>query len=148
MYIIPSIEELEQKVQAKFWKQLNIVVKEAIYFRMFGIDMIIPQWFVSDWASLWIFKWFIDSYNPKWVFAALVHDYIYRTQFLPRDIADSIFREILKITAGTLITYSFYKWVDWFWLKAWKNNQKKWLEKYPKAKHNLRKHICWNFQEG
>ena len=140
--VIPTIEELDNSLGLVLWKTLQIKAKENMYFRVMWVDMIIPEGFQSDGAS--IPKWlrvFINEYDPRWLFAAIVHDYLYRTQFMPRIIADNIFKIILKETAWLIFTYWFYHWVRvWWWYAWWKNSKN--LQKYVKAKHDLKCYIC------
>lgn len=141
---IPSTEELENKFKINFWTELTITATENIFFRIMWIDMIIPAGFSSDGASIpRTLRVFINEYNPKWLFAAICHDYIYRTQFMPRVIADNIFRLILRQTAWAIYSYLFFKWVRVWWWIAWFANSYK-LEEYPTAKHDLKSYICNN----
>ena len=141
---IPTIKELEGKFKVNFNGSLTITTTENIFFRIMWIDMIIPEWFSSDWASIpKIFRVFINEYDVKWVFAAIVHDYLYRTQFMPRMIADNIFKLILQKTAGKVYCYIFYRWVRLWGFIARYNNWRQ-LESYPKAKHDLKCYICNN----
>ena len=142
MLMLPSIQEIESKTIVHYWVTPIIEVIESIHFRMFWIDMLIPKWAESDWSSLPFFlKAFYSPYNWIWIFAALVHDYIYRTQFLPKRIADLMFYYILRKTAWLFIAQVFYQWVNYFWYIAWYNNSKK-LQKFPEAKEDLYNYIC------
>lgn len=147
---IPNIEELQKKLLVIFHKKgrITVILKENIFFRIFGFDMILPKGLQSDGNSLPFFLLpFMSPYDLRWVFAGLVHDYIYRTQFLPKKIADAIFYEILKKTAGKGIAFLFYEGVNIGGFLAWYNNSKK-LVKFPKAKYDLYKYICRNFTES
>lgn len=139
---LPSLQDIESKTIVHYWKNPTIKVMENIYFRIFWIDVIIPRGATSDWSSLPFFlRAFYSPYNILWLFAGLVHDYIYRTQFLPKRIADLIFYYILKKTAGIFIAQVFYQWVNYFWYIAWYNNSKK-LQKFPTAKYDLLNYLC------
>lgn len=141
-FLLPECEELNEKLRPLFWVwRPKVLVLENIYFRMFGMDYMIPKWFVSDGNSFPFFmQAFKSSYDIRWLFAWLVHDYIYATQFLPRIIADLIYYYILRDTAGKFEAYKFYKWVRiWGW-KAWRDNWKN-PKEFPRAKHDLRKYL-------
>lgn len=77
-FLIPGSKEIEEKVKVHFGEEVTIEVKENIFFRAFGLDMIIPVGFISNGNSFPFFiRAFIDPYNPKWLFAGIFHDYLY-----------------------------------------------------------------------
>jgi len=139
---IPDIITIEDSVKAHFWKETTIEVIENIYFEAFWINMVIPRWFISNWNSFPFFvRAFIDPYDQRFLFAGIFHDYIYWTQFLPRLMADLIYYYILNETAWYIYSNIFYKWLRFWWWKAW-NICSKDLQEFPKAKHDLMTHIC------
>ena len=138
---IPSIEVIEQSVQIRISKELHIEVMENIFFRAFWIDMIIPKWFISNWNSFPFFiKAFISPYDMRFIFAAIVHDYVYATQFIPRVIADLIYYYMLKQTWWVVYAYVFFKGVRIWWFIAWANCKKN-IQEYPEAKHDLKVYL-------
>ena len=141
----PSEQTLNESIDVKsrVWR-LHIVINENIFFRIFWIDMIIPKGFECDGNSFPFFlRAFRDPYDIRWLFAGILHDYLYRTQFIPRIISDLIYYYILVETAGKFRAYIFYKWVRlWGWI-AWNENGKK-LEWFPKAKHDLKTYLINN----
>ena len=63
----------------------------------------IPAGFCSDGVSVpRPFRWIIEPWGP-YARAAIVHDFLYNTQSLPRKDADEIFREAIKIVTSSLI---------------------------------------------
>ena len=93
---IPTITELESKLQPDF-QHGGYTLKDDIFFKVFSIDMILPRGLSSDGLSLpWFLTLFIKNTDPRFLFASIVHDMVYRTQFLPRLIGDALMKEILK----------------------------------------------------
>lgn len=138
---LPSTQELENKTKPIYWDIFRIQATENIYFRIFWMDFMIPKWFISDGASLPFFmKMFMSKFNPKWLFAAIVHDYLYKTQFIPyRVMCDLIFKYILEDTWWIFISEIFYRWVRIWWWDWWQRNKSD-LKKFPKVKHDLFKY--------
>ena len=142
--VIPNKEELENKLKLHFHKKwwFEVVVIENIYFRIFWQDFLIPKGFKSDCASVPIIaRIFFSPFDLRWIFWAIMHDYFYRTQFIPKSIADYMFFEWLKTNNKFIVSYLFYQSVNLFWFVAWNRNSKN-TERYPKAKYDLLKIIC------
>jgi hypothetical protein len=125
-FLIPMTTDIEDSVKVHFGEETTIEVTKNIFFRAFGIYLVIPIGFVSNGNSFPFFlRAFISPYNPKWLFAGLFHDYLYATQFLPRIIADLIYYYVLVFTAGGIPAYVFYKGVRLGGWKAWRDAQEK-----------------------
>ena len=138
---IPTTQEIEQKTKLHF-DTMEIEVIEDIFFRIFGIDMILPKGLRSDGASLPKFiSGFYSKFDTRWLFASIVHDYLWRTCFLPKNIGTEIFYEILKFTAGLRIALLFTYSVKIFGNGIYRKNMKN-PEKFPEAKNRLKEFIC------
>lgn len=65
--------------------------------------LVVPKTFVSDGASVprlpFVF-WFCGGRGSR---AAIVHDWLYRTNFVPKDVADKIFLELLLLDKEDLL---------------------------------------------
>ena len=63
-----------------------------------GFELIIPKGFVTDWASVpTILHWFIKPTHHKILRASLIHDWLYCTHITSRQVADSIFYQVMRI---------------------------------------------------
>jgi len=141
--IIPTPGEVMQNLAILPGKRPLVKVKKDIHIKLHGCWYIIPKDFVSDGASLpWIFTLFIDRLDANIILFSILHDYFYRTQFVPRFYADSIYESGLAITKGLMVSRSFYAGLRIGGGFAWKNNKKKGLEKHPEAYQRLINHIC------
>ena len=77
------------------------VYKEFTYIREpypNGAKIIVPERFITDFASVprifWAFISPVDTHGK----AAVLHDYLYREEVYPRHICDEIFREAMIAT--------------------------------------------------
>ncbi len=58
---------------------------------------VVPKGFETDFASVPKFlRWFIDNDDVRVREAATLHDFLYRTHWVPRKTADKMFLEALK----------------------------------------------------
>ena len=141
--VIPAPVEVMQNLDVVLGKIPQVKVSNDIYIKLHGCWYIIPKGFVSDGASIpWIFTLFIDRLDANIILFSILHDYFYRTQFVPRFYADSIYESGLAITKGLMVSRSFYAGLRVGGGVAWKNNKKKGLEKHPEAYQRLINHIC------
>ncbi len=142
--VIPSLDELEKKISYRLANTstgIEIVLKNDIFFKVFGYWYILPKEFKSDGASIPRFVP-LKPYDKRWLFGAMVHDYLYRTQFVPRKIADAIFKKLLQETAGKFYAYMFYLSVRVFGIFAWISNKRKGLLRFEGAMQRWQKFIC------
>ena len=140
--VIPTTAELTNLIEFDFGTE-QFVVKDDIFFRIFGIDMILPRGSTNNGASVPFFvSPFISKTDSRVIFWAMVHDYMYRTQYVSRLVADAILRAGLKHTANRFIAGMFYYVLRPFGWVAWYNNKKRGLEKYPEAKTRFLNKIC------
>jgi len=86
----------------------------------------IPKGFRTDFASVPKIFWNILPPFGRYGKAALLHDYFYRTQIIPRKEADKIFLEaMLMMGVPAWKAYIMYWAVRLFGWKAWLENKKK-----------------------
>lgn len=74
------------------------LLKPFVYECQDGHIIIVPAGFVTDFASIPREFW---SLLPVWGiygFAAVIHDFLYSTQTLPKERADAIFLEAMKVS--------------------------------------------------
>jgi Protein of unknown function (DUF1353) len=99
----------------------------------------VPPGFVSDLASVPQLFWSILPRTGRYALAAIVHDYLYWDQSLPRSEADNIFKvamQDLKVPTATVLT--MYDAVRLGGRSAWDTNksakrsgEKRVLKEYP-----------------
>ena len=140
---IPSKRELEESLNIRLNGSITVEAKKDIFFNVFGYDMIIPKGAKSDGASFPApVRILLNKLDSKIIFFSFLHDYHYRTQHVPRLVADSIYKEGLRITKDTKTAAIFYaalRCCGWY---GWGKNNKKGLETYPNAKRRLINHLC------
>ena len=139
---IPDIQEIEKTLRWDFEKQEFYLV-EDLFLEIFGMTIILPKGLHTDGAS---FPFFIDVFvkgtDKDVMIWAILHDYIYRTQFLPRIIADAIFMWGLSKSKSKSLGIISYLGLRPFGYFAWRNNYKKGLLKFPEATQRLKQYIC------
>ena len=88
-----------------------------------GRRFIIPAGFVTDFASVPRCFWFILPPMGRYGKAALLHDWLYYTKYLPRSEADRVFLEVmLMMGVRSWKAYVMYSAVRLFgWIK-WKSS--------------------------
>ena len=70
------------------------------YRSLAGKTYVAPHYFITDLASIpWLAEPFFDSTEHRE--AGVIHDWIYCSQALPRDEADDLFEEMLKVLGAT-----------------------------------------------
>jgi len=140
---IPTPKEVLAKLKMLPGKRPLAETRDDIFIKLNGNWYVIPKAFLSDIASVpWLLTFFIDRFDYRLILFSLLHDYFYRTQFVPRFYADAIYALGLKETAGWFISNAFYIGLRLGGWVAWKNNKKKGLEKHPEAYQRLINHIC------
>lgn len=107
------------------WKVLEDI-NYTIFTLWKPLPITIPKGFIFDGASIPRLFWIIGT--PMWTDTlpgALIHDFIYRNQFLTRSEADQVFNEEMqKSKVRCIKRIIFYTWVRiWGWL-AWKQRRK------------------------
>ena len=139
---IPTSQELSEALDYNFVTQEFVLTKD-LFLRIFGMDIIIPKGLTTDGASFPFFiSVFVKDTDKDVMIWAILHDMIYRTQFLPRMLADMIFAWGLSKTKGKALSYISYFGLRPFGYFAWRSNKKKGLLKFPEAKERLKQYIC------
>jgi hypothetical protein len=104
------------------------LARDLIYDSDLAGRIIVPAKFSTDFASvprgLWNIFPPLGRYSP----AAVVHDYLYRTQTRSRKLADDVFLEAMRVCGCNWFTCrTLWSAVRSFGWLAWKNNQTKLL---------------------
>jgi len=133
---LPTQREIEDGIR---FDGENITIKKDIYFRVFGMWMVLPKGLQSDGASVPKIIFWVNRYDKRWLFWSIWHDYAYRSQWLPRNVADSIFAWGVKQNAPQW-SFTFYLAVRVGGYFAW--HRKKEIVKFPNAISRLNKFIC------
>ena len=121
---------------------------EDLSFEINGGEIIVPEGFVTDLASIPDFAKSVYDKFGRYAPAGIVHDYLYWTQVCTKDEADEILRDALKsIGVGFGARNSIRRAVDKFGKKAWKENIK-WKEDgfpriIPQEKRNYPIGVKW-----
>jgi hypothetical protein len=111
-------------VEASDDQRTATLVRPLIYeSNLLGSDVIVPVGFSTDFASVPQLLWNIVPPLGRYGDAAIVHDYLYRTQTTDRATADAIFLEAMEAkgcrwTQSRLIYYA----VRLFGWHAWREN--------------------------
>lgn len=102
----------------------QIRTKEPVSFFLYGRWETIKPGFVSDGASLPRFFWrFLGQpFEHAYLRAAVVHDYLYRTQICTRKEADTILFELM-LNSSPCRAPIFWLGVRLFGWVAWQNNR-------------------------
>jgi hypothetical protein len=62
-----------------------------------AVCVTVPAGFITDLASVpRVLQWYAPSSHPDYRVAAIVHDYLYKFQVVPRFLADAIFRTLIN----------------------------------------------------
>jgi hypothetical protein len=95
-----------QFIDGDRWK----LVEDLIYVTR-NIERIdVPKGFITDFASIPRVLWtLVGEPSGPWGPAAVVHDFIYQTGFLPRVEADQVFRDAM-IELGVRRTKAWLMW--------------------------------------
>ena len=89
----------------------------------FGL-FVIRAGFITDGASVPRMAWLFAGHpmeSPR-VLAALVHDWIYMSHAIPREIADLIYKEILERFRAKWRVWVEWKALVWFGRAAWESH--------------------------
>ena len=139
---IPTTQEIEQALSFDLYTQ-EFYLLEDLFLEIFGMIIILPRGLHTDGASFPFFiSIFVKGTDKDVMIWAILHDYIYRVQFLPRVIADAIFMWGLAKTKSKILGVISYMGLRVFGIFAWKSNQRKGLLKFPEAKLRLKEYIC------
>jgi len=146
--IIPTTKEIEEKLRIRFTdKGVRVEVIEDIYFRVWGIWFVLPKGLISDGASIPKILFFLDRFDKRWIFWAIWHDYAYKAQWIPRSVADAIFKWGVRQNAGLFYAIIFYVAVRTFGWLAWLTNKRNGLVEFDDAVERLNNYICKYYEQ-
>ena len=105
------------------------LVQDFIYFSALTVTseaIVVPAGFVTDYSSvprLPFMYWFFGGRAKR---PAVIHDYLYATQHLPRQLADAIFYEAMQLDGRRWAQ----RWSMWAGVraggwKAWRDDRRK-----------------------
>jgi hypothetical protein len=102
-------------------------------------QVVVPKGFVSDLASVPQLFWSVLPKTGRYAYAAVVHDFLYWEQSLPREEADRIFKIALEDSGvSRTVKIALYEAVNWAGGAAWEQNkqlkssgQKRILREFP-----------------
>lgn len=117
---IPVIMKWNQKTK----ETQCITLRDEIYDTPLG-TFTVPQGFISDGASMPRFFWRLigHPFSMDYLREAVLHDYFYRIQNIPRKKADNIFMGLLKKQMPVRCYVIYYALRLFGWI-AWKKNKK------------------------
>jgi Protein of unknown function (DUF1353) len=99
----------------------------------------VPKGFVTDLASVPAILWSIFPKAGRYAYAAIVHDYLYWTQAVSREEADSVLKAAMEDAKVDVVSQvGFYAAVRTFGASPWERNRK--------AKGAGEKRVSSNFQ--
>jgi hypothetical protein len=110
----------------------GVELATSLQLRIYGRMFTVKRGFISDGMSIpWLFRPLIgDPFEQPYVYGAIIHDYHYRTQEIDRNLADTIFRSILKKSGVPPWKCSaIYLALRLFGWTAWRSNRKKFITK-------------------
>lgn len=110
------------------WKVLAPLIYETesdVFGQGGATQLCVPAGFITDFASIPRIFWRILPPSGKYNKAAVVHDYLYSTQIVHRDIADLIFYEAM----GALGVPQWKRWTMYQAVRScgwvpWNNHKK------------------------
>lgn len=93
-----------------------LLLSDLIYeSEKYKIRIVVPAGFVSDGPSVPRIPFLYFFFGSKGKRAAVVHDWLYRNELVPRDVADDIFKEALCDTnKGIYTAFGMYLGVRMF----------------------------------
>lgn len=99
----------------------------------------VPKGFVTDFASIPRVFWSLLPPDGEYAHAAVIHDYLYWSQTLPKPVADSVFKAAMKdLNVAPATVATLYNAVKLLGDKAWQENaqlksqgEKRILKRFP-----------------
>lgn len=114
------VGELDTRLVDEKKDHHRLLAPYGFYSDLLGGHVIVPQDFITDFASVprIVGAWLL--YGGKGKRAAVIHDWLYSTQMHERDVADAVFREALQASsyagwevAGMHAGVRLGGWVAW-----------------------------------
>lgn len=112
---------LERGIGVDTWK---LDAPLVYYSEIAGREIVVPAGFSTDFASIPRFFHRLLPKNGAYDAAAVVHDYLYATGEVPKDIADMIFLEAMTVlNVPVWRREAMYQAVDKFGFAAWSDHR-------------------------
>ena len=108
-------------------------------------EVTVPKGFVTDLASIPPIFFSVLRPDGEYAYAAIIHDYLYWTQTLPREEADMVFKLAMEdFKVNSAIAFLIHKAVRWGGQSAWDDNaeekasgEKRILKRFPQNPQTL-----------
>lgn len=94
LMLAPDGGELTNKDGELLWQLLDMFMYDSVV----GGLITVPEGFITDFASVPRIPLVYDSLGNIAQRAAVIHDYLYATKSLPRDIADKVLLEAMEVS--------------------------------------------------
>jgi hypothetical protein len=122
-----------------YYLQKSISWKPEVEYQKDYKAIEVPPGFVTDLASIPKVFWSILPPAERYSYAAIIHDYLYWTQMVPRDVADQILKICMEeMNVENVKVVAIYNAVKMFGDTAWEENanlkrkgEKRLLKKFP-----------------
>ncbi len=103
------------------------------------LPVTVPKGFVTDFASIPPIFFSLLRPDGEYTYPAIIHDYLYWTQSVPRDQADQIFQRAMEdFQVNSMVAFVIYRAVRWGGQFAWDANarekargEKRILKRFP-----------------
>lgn len=121
----------------------SLVITEDVLIKPFGSVYCIPTGLESDGASVpYLVGLVINRFDKRLLLYSVFHDYCYQTQFMPRSLADLVYKLGLERTYNKYIAQSFYLALRAFGWVAWHNHKRKGLKSFPGYYKAIKRYYC------
>lgn len=121
----------------------RIRIKANVLIHSFGSTYCIPKGLISDGASVpYLIGLIINRFDERLLLYSVFHDYCYQTQFMPRALADLIYKLGLEKTYNKYVATSFYIALRAFGWIAWYNHKRKGLNQFPEYRKAILGYYC------
>ena len=122
-----------KELKVNIIKEDVFILLEDVVVESLGYKLTVKKGFDFDAASIpkWLWSIYGSPLNGNYVVASLIHDALYASQTLPRELADAIFLDLMKQhKVGYLKRQSMYYAVRSAGWYRWKQSTKEEIENY------------------
>ena len=104
------------------WRNKWVLLEDFTYYTIAKWEweeINIPKWFIFDWASIPRIFYIIGTpMATDTLIAAVIHDYLYKTQIKTRQESDDLFYNVMKLCKVFILKrVIYYLWVRiWWWV--------------------------------
>jgi len=107
------------------WRNKWVLLEDFTYYTIAKWEweeINIPKWFIFDWASIPRIFYIIGTpMATDTLIAAVIHDYLYKTQIKTRQESDDLFYNVMKLCKVFILKrVIYYLWVRIWWWLVWK----------------------------